>query len=410
MRSSTVSSLFLACLGVVSFLGLLYLAPPIHQRLSWRMDILLTYLRGVVSPVGELPTPVASQVVEPSETPTYTLTPAVTSEPTITPTFQPSPTPLPQTVELPAPKWEKQDWNNCGPAALAMYLRFYGWEGTQFDISKSIKPAREDRNVNIEELAYYARTHAGWLNVQYRVAGNLNLLKTFLANGFPVMIEEEFYLEETYWPNDDHWSAHYQLLTGYDELTKTFIGQDSFKGANQLLPYDAVDKQWRIFNRVYMILYPQQQEEVVKAIIGPDWDVNENRKHALALAQADAEANPNDAFAWFNVGTNLVYFERYGEAARAYDTARTLGLPQRMLRYQFGPFIAYFHAGRTEDLLELADYALKRTPNSEEALLWKGWALYRKGNLREAKAYFQQALDSNPNYQDARYALDFISQ
>jgi len=171
-----------------------------------------------------------------------------------------------------------------------------------------------------------------------------------------------------------------------------------------------VDKQWRIFNRVYMILYPQQQEEVVKAIIGPDWDVNENRKHALALAQADAEANPNDAFAWFNVGTNLVYFERYGEAARAYDTARTLGLPQRMLRYQFGPFIAYFHAGRTEDLLELADYALKRTPNSEEALLWKGWALYRKGNLREAKAYFQQALDSNPNYQDARYALDFISQ
>jgi tetratricopeptide (TPR) repeat protein len=290
-----------------------------------------------------------------------------------------------------------------------MYLRFYGWEGTQFDISKSIKPAREDRNVNIEELAYYARTHAGWLNVQYRVAGNLNLLKTFLANGFPVMIEEEFYLEETYWPNDDHWSAHYQLLTGYDELTKTFIGQDSFKGANQLLPYDAVDKQWRIFNRVYMILYPQQQEEVVKAIIGPDWDVNENRKHALALAQAEAEANPKDAFAWFNVGTNLVFFERYGEAARAYDTARTLGLPQRMLRYQFGPFIAYFHAGRTEDLLELADYALKRTPNSEEALLWKGWALYRKGNLREAKAYFQQALDSNPNYQDARYALDFIS-
>ena len=27
------------------------------------------------------------------------------------------------------------------------------------------------------------------------------------------------------------------------------------------------------------------------------------------------------------------------------------GLPQRMLRYQFGPFFAYFHTGRIDDLL-----------------------------------------------------------
>ncbi len=48
------------------------------------------------------------------------------------------------------------------------------------------------------------------------------------------------------------------------------------------------------------------------------------------------------------------------------------GLPQRMLRYQFGPFLAYFNALRTEDLLALTDYALDRTANSEEALLWRG--------------------------------------
>jgi hypothetical protein len=43
-----------------------------------------------------------------------------------------------------------------------------------------------------------------------------------------------------------------------------------------------------------------------------------------------------NAFAWFNQGTNLTYFQRYSEAAQAYDTARSIGLPQRLLRYQFG--------------------------------------------------------------------------
>ena len=51
----------------------------------------------------------------------------------------------------------------------------------------------------------------------------------------------------------------------------------------------------------------------------------------------------------------------------SYDQARKLGLPQRMLRYQFGPFMAYFHTQRNDDLMTLTEYALKITPNSEEA-------------------------------------------
>lgn len=106
----------------------------------------------------------------------------------------------------------------------------------------------------------------------------------------------------------------------------------------------------------------------------------------------------------------MVYFERNAEAARAYDTARNLGLPQRMLRYQFGPFIAYFHAGRIDDLLTLTEYALQRTPNSEEALLWHGWALYRQGDTSGAVANWRKALHERPGYQDALYALDFVGQ
>jgi len=79
-----------------------------------------------------------------------------------------------------------------------------------------------------------------------------------------------------------------------------------------------------------------------------------------------------------------------------------------MLRYQFGPFFAYFNTGRMDDLRTLIDYALARTPNAEEAWLWRGWAYYRDGDDREAEASFRQALAENPNYLDANLALEFL--
>ena len=104
----------------------------------------------------------------------------------------------------------------------------------------------------------------------------------------------------------------------------------------------------------------------------------------------------------------MLYFDRNTEAAQAYDTAIRLGIPQRMLRHQFGPFIAYFKIGRNDDLKALAEYALKITPTSEENRLWYGWALFREGDRAAAIDEFNKALHVNPNYLDARYALDYV--
>jgi hypothetical protein len=392
-----------------------YQVPAIKTRLSWRMDIALTYLRGVIYPVRPFPTP-AESLIQPSmafsPTPTA-LSTAIPNQPTATlapsDTPQPSPTPIPNKVDLPAPAWEQQAPNNCGPATLAEYLRYYGWEGNQDSISKVVKPLEEDRNVNPEELVYFVRTHAGWLGAEFRVGGNLPLLQQLVAAGFPVMIEESFFFDTPYWPNDDLWAAHYLLVTGYDEAAQTFTGQDSFHGPDQHIAYATLDSYWQIFNRVYLLVYPPAQEDVLKSILGDNWDADSNRQHALEVAQAETASQPENAYTWFNLGSNLVYFERYGEAATAYDKARELGLHQRMLRYQFGPFFAYFNTGMTTELLAVTEYALERTPNSEEALLWHGWALYRQGKKNEAIADWQKALEYHPGYQDAQYALDFVA-
>lgn len=417
MRKFPISKILLILAGLIVLGGVAYQLPPVHSRLAWRVDFALTYLRSVVQPAGDLPTPlpqpqvrVTSQAVAAAPSPSPTLSEPTPLTPEPTPTPAATPTPIPASAAITPPAWEKQDANNCGPATLAMYLRFWGWEGDQHTIADQVKPQTKDRNVNVEELSSYVLTQAGWLHFQYRVGGDLELLKKFIAAGLPVMVEESFYFDEIYWPNDDRWAAHYNLVTGYDDAEGIFITQDSFRGADQRIPYATLDEYWQSFNRVYILAFPPEWEERVKAILGEHWDPDFNRQHALEVAQAETKKDPENAYAWFNVGTNLVYFERYEEAAQAYDRARQIGLPQRMLRYQFGPFFAYFNARRMEDLMTLTEYALQRTPNSEEALLWRGWGLYRSGDTPGAVELFQKALEENWHYSDAQYALKFVQE
>ena len=369
----------------------------------------------MVNPAGEMPTPlpqpVAAVTAIATEVPTIlpTEVPEATPTPRITATQTAFPTPLPEFVDLGAPAWEKQTPNNCGPATLSLYLKTHNWDGDQTNISDLLKPETGDRNVNVEELVYYVRTQAGWLNTEFRVGGDIETLKKFIAAGLPVMIEEGDHLEGEYWPNDDRWAGHYLLLTGYDDAAQAFIAQDTFRSANQAVPYQSVLENWQAFNYVYLLVFRPDQEDLVKSILGENWEPDVNRQNALQLAESQTKSDPDNAFTWFNLGSNLVYFERYQEAAQAYDTARQLGLPQRMLRYQFGPFFAYFFGGRNDDLLVLTEYALQRTPNSEETLLWRGWGKYRAGDTPGAISDFQAALAENPFYQDAEYAIEFVA-
>jgi tetratricopeptide (TPR) repeat protein len=404
--------LFLLGILIVLAIGL-YQIPRVNRVVSWRVDLARTYIHRLLNPVSDLPAPMVSRVNDP-QIPTNTSVPA-TSVPTplVSPTPTLVPTPIPAEVVLAAPAYDevrdKQDWNNCGPATLALTLRYYGWEGDQYDVSKIVKPTRDDRNVNVDELVYYVHNYSGWLKAEFRVGGNIERIKELIAAGFPVMIEESFTTDRQYWPEDDLWSGHYLLITGFNDATRTFTVQDTELGANQSINYEILDRNWQSFNRVYILVYRPEQEEVLKNILGEDWDEEKNRENALAVSQQETQADPQSAFAWFNLGTNLTSFKRYTEAAQAYDTARSLGLPQRMLRYQFGPFIAYFQTGRTEDVMTLTKYALEISRTSEEAMLWRGWGFYQNGEEDTALKYFRDALKIREDYEDALWAIDYIS-
>jgi hypothetical protein len=406
----TKRNILFASVGLIVLAILFYQIPAVNSRLSWRFEVAKVYVRNVLNPVGEVPTAIPNTPA-PTNEPTATLPPTSTPEVVATPIpATPTLPPPPAQALLPSPPYEKQTANNCGPAALSMMLHMFGWTGSQKDISDVIKPVNGDRNVNPEEMAFWVRNYAGWLSIEYRVGGNIETLKRLIAARYPVIIEGTTSLnpDDTGWPDDDLWAAHYLLLTAYDDAAQTFTVQDTYRGPDRTLSYQQLEADWKPFNYLYLVVYLPQQQDELRTILGSNWDANLNRLSALDAAQSATVNDPTDAFAWFNLGSNLVYFERYAEANEAYDKSRELGLPQRMFRYQFGPFLANFHANRTEDLLSLTDYALQRTDMSEETWLWHGWALYRKGDTDGAVENWRKALAVRPGYEDAIYALNFV--
>lgn len=408
--SKNTKIILISLASLILLAVLIYQIPYVKSVVSWRIEKFLIYSKNVIDPIGPVPTalPVTAQPITPTRT--QVNTPMVELLPMVTPAA--TLPPLPAQFKLPSPPYQKQTANNCGPAALSMALHMYGWEGDQSDIAEFIKPVSGDRNVNPEELRYYVRTQAGWLNLEYRVGGSIDQLKRLLAANYPVMVESVTSLDpnDALGPTDDLWAAHYLLITAYDDNTQEFTVQDTYHGADLTIQYSQLEKEWKPFNNLYMVIYYAQFEEEMKSLLASNWDPGLNRQNALAASQADTATNPTDAFAWFNMGSNLVYFDRYEEAALAYDKAREIGLPLRMFRYQFGPFLAYFHSGRNDDLLVLTDYARSVTDKSEEIWLWYGFGLYRKGDFDGALKAWQKADSINPNfYEDqAQKAISLV--
>ncbi|HEY5982492.1 MAG TPA: C39 family peptidase [Anaerolineales bacterium] len=411
--SSSKRRVLLGGTTLVLLVGIAILqVPSIKSRVEWRYEVWSTYLRNMIDPVGPMPTPMPS-------TPLPTFTPEAATATAIAPTATTISTPtalaLPSQVTLPSPEYERQGINNCGPATLAMTLRMYGWKGDQYDIAKIIKPEDRDRNVNPEELRYFILNEAGWLRAEYRVAGDITLLKRLLAANYPVVVEAATKIDpqDAAGPADDLWAAHYLLVTGYDDAATAFTVHDPLRGPDRKIGYDQLMEDWKPFNYLYMVIFFPEDEPEVAAILGADWDPDANRQNALSIAEAATKANDSDGFAWFNLGSVLVYFERYPEAAQAFDKAFTLPLPQRMTRYQFWPFVAYYNADHIDYLLELTEntYKVINGQYSEEALLWHGYGLLRKGDIAGAAANWNKALSVHPRYCDAERAInEFVAQ
>jgi tetratricopeptide (TPR) repeat protein len=305
---------------------------------------------------------------------------------------------------------EWQAANNCGPATLAINLNYYGGQYTQQSIAQTLRPNPNDQNVRPDELARYAIQQG--FQATLRVNGTADLLRLFLNNGIPVLIET--------WDSDNPADlasgfAHFRLVTGYDDARQQWIVYDTYFARDLVAPqgayqgmtvaYDRADQLWQVTNRKYIVVYPSDKAALVQEILGADADDATMWQRAVQQAQAEIDHQPANAYAWFNLGSSLYAQGKFAEAITAFAQAQRLGLPARMFWYQYEPLEAYYAAGRHQELLALTDRVLTTATGIEELHYWKALALASLGDLEQARSNLQQALKINANYRQAQSAL-----
>jgi tetratricopeptide (TPR) repeat protein len=427
MQRKTILFLAVALPLSCLLLSAAYYLPPVHSRLAWRVDDLRARLKYALNPPEEalfipqqgtplagLPDPQVAVTLHPTSTASATPTmpgPTATLAPTLTPTI--TSTPLPEQVSLSGVMYEDQHgrWNYCGPANLSMALTFWGWDGNRDVVGKYVKPQDKDKNVMPYELQDFVETQTKGLVALVRLGGDLELLKRLLAEGFPVVVEKGFY--EYDYTGKLGWMGHYQFVTGYDEAQDRLTVQDTYvkDGKDHNISYADFIEGWRSFNYLFLVVYPQDRQEEVLALLGTYADQAWASNHALevAVAESGSLSGIDQYFAWFNRGTSLASLGQYPDAAAAFDQAFGLyaalpddaARPYRMLWYQTWPYWAYFYSGRYQDVIDLANTTLNDTisePVLEESFYWRGLAREALGDPQGAIADMRESVRLNPNF------------
>ena len=408
--------------------AVIFLIPSLRNRVLLKIDSLQAQVKYIINPPQKavfIPADQLSQVEAVVRMTMLALTPPATSTPLATkaeillptPTATITPTPLPGKVILEGINFQSQRymWNYCAPANLAMALSFWGWKGDRLTTGPWLKPYGEDKNVMPYEMQAYVEEETD-LKAVIRVGGDLGLIKSFIAAGFPVLVEKGEVLHGEYGPGSTGWMGHYMVFNGYDDAGKFLIAQDLLAGADQEYPYEFLVTDWRAFNYIYMVIYPADREKTIYDILGNQADETSNIEYAALKASNEVMGLTGriNSLLSITAAPTLLHYRITAEQPIIYDDAFRLyaeivedDRPYRALWYQTGPYYAYYFTGRYWDVINLATTTLDSMSKAtlEESYYWRARAELALGDTAGAYKDLKLALKYHEGFEPAKQLL-----
>jgi hypothetical protein len=277
--------------------------------------LLLASLLAVISSLACAAPPRAAESAAPFEPVAADLSIEVPAEPSADPA-------QPVAVAAPGPRadvgamgYVAQTWNNCGPASVVMVLSYLGLDVSQEVARLALRGPDVSRGMPAQNVAPWVGEQFG-LKAVVRTNGSRELVRTLVANGFPVIVTQWLY-------DPPSRIAHYRVVRGYDEATQRFLVNDPIRGAGVHLDYGWFDANWQVFLYRYLVIYRPADEPTVRAIVGDDWNDTVMRTRMYARAQAESAADSHDA--WLALGEAAYQIGRYDEAVAAFEKGLALG-------------------------------------------------------------------------------------
>lgn len=210
-----------------------------------------------------------------------------------------------------------QSLNNCGPAAVVMALSTFGVDASQEDARLALRGPDVRRGMGPQGVDAWVRASFG-LRAMWRNDGTTDLVRRLVANGFAPMV--------TQWLQDPSISrvAHWRTVRGYDDARGVFYVNDSMLGNDVALGYDRFARDWQSFSYRYLVIYRPEQEPLLHAVVGADWNELVARRSLYERARAEATLQ-DTSFAWLAYGEAAYANGAFDEAVTAFEKGFRLG-------------------------------------------------------------------------------------
>jgi hypothetical protein len=296
---------------------------------------------------------------------------AAASIPTVTiAEVLPTPVAAPATVVFPEMKHVWQSLNNCGPAAVVMALSTLGVDANQETARLALRGTDVRRGMGPQGVGPWVKENFD-LRSTWRNGGTIDTIKALVANGFAPMV--------TQWMQEPSVSriAHWRTVRGYDDAASVVYVNDSMLGNMVPLPYVWFGRNWQSFSYRYMVIYKPEDEQLLKAIMGPQVSDAVMRRDLYARAKSEA-LTQNTNFAWLAYGEAAYSFGMFEEAVVAFEKGLSMGSPSGV----FGVRNSYPQALRALGKQQEADKAaqmlsgISSVPSSTVAAPPDPYALY----------------------------------
>ena len=210
-----------------------------------------------------------------------------------------------------------QSLNNCGPASVVMALSTLGVDVDQETARLALRGPDWRRGMGPQSVGPWVGELYG-LRSTWRNNGTNAVIKALISNGFAPMV--------TQWMEDPWVSriAHWRAVAGYDDRTGAFYVNDPMRGRGVALTYEWFDKNWQQFSYRYMVIYRPEDEPLLRAIVGEEWNDRVMRQRFYERGRMEA-LERNDAASWLAYGESAYQNGLFAEAVAAFEKGLALG-------------------------------------------------------------------------------------
>ena len=171
-----------------------------------------------------------------------------------------------------------QTWNNCGPAAIAEVLAYWGIARTQADVQSVLRVDGSSIGMTPYGVPSYARRVG--LRSTMGVGGTEVLAKSLVATGFPVIVHQVLSLSDPV--------GHWRPVQAFDDRQGMFATSDPYLGADYRIGYGDFAVMWARRGYAFILLYPASRQAVLTKILAASgWNKTAAYTRDLALLRAN---------------------------------------------------------------------------------------------------------------------------